>query len=80
MIIEKLSLLNFKNIEEADLVFSFKMNCLLGDNGMGKTNLLDALYYLSFTKNYTNLPDSQLIKHDSDFALLHGFYKEGDTE
>ncbi|WP_056928743.1 DNA replication/repair protein RecF [Candidatus Symbiothrix dinenymphae] len=79
MIIEKLSILNFKNIEEAELTFSFKMNCLLGDNGMGKTNLLDALYYLSFTKNYTNLPDSQLIRHDCDFAVLQGFYTEADT-
>ncbi|GHT53213.1 DNA replication and repair protein RecF [Bacteroidia bacterium] len=79
MIIEKLSILNFKNIEEAELTFSFKINCLLGDNGMGKTNLLDALYYLSFTKNYTNLPDSQLIRHDCDFAVLQGFYTETDT-
>jgi DNA replication and repair protein RecF len=66
--------LNFKNIEQADLEFSPKMNCLFGNNGMGKTNLLDALYYLSFCKNYTNLPDSQLIKHDQDFAVLQAGY------
>ena len=76
MIIEKIFLLNFKNIEEAELQFSSKVNYFFGDNGMGKTNLLDALYYLSFTKNYTNLSDSQLIMHDRDFAVLQGSYTE----
>ncbi|MDR1762500.1 MAG: DNA replication and repair protein RecF [Dysgonamonadaceae bacterium] len=80
MIIDRISILNFKNIEEADLVFSPKMNCFFGNNGMGKTNLLDALYYLSFTKNYTNLPDSQLVKHGTDFCVLQGFYRDGEAE
>jgi DNA replication and repair protein RecF len=79
MIIDRISILNFKNIEEVELTFSPKMNCLFGNNGMGKTNLLDALYYLSFTKNHTNLPDSQLIKHGEDFCILQGFYHDGDT-
>jgi recF protein len=74
MVIEQISVLNFKNIEQADLTFSPKINCFFGNNGMGKTNLLDALYYLSFTKNHTNLPDSQLILHDKDFAVLQGSY------
>jgi DNA replication and repair protein RecF len=78
MIIDKISILNFKNIEEAELSFSPKMNYLFGDNGMGKTNLLDALYYLSFTKNYTNLPDSQLIKHEADFLVIQAYYTEGE--
>ena len=78
MIIERISILNFKNIDEAEMSFSPKMNCLFGDNGMGKTNLLDALHYLSFTKNYTNLSDSQLIKHDRDFVVLQGFYRDGE--
>lgn len=78
MIIDRLSILNFKNIEEADLSFSPKMNCFFGNNGMGKTNLLDALYYLSFSKNHTNLSDSQLIMHEADFAVLQGFYQDGD--
>ncbi len=77
MIIERISILNFKNIEQADLEFSPKMNCLFGNNGMGKTNLLDALYYLSFCKNHTNLPDSQLIKHDGDFTVLQANYLFG---
>jgi DNA replication and repair protein RecF len=79
MIIERISILNFKNIEEAELTFSPKINYLFGNNGMGKTNLLDALYYLSFAKNHTHLVDSQLIRHDADFAVLHGFYQEGDS-
>jgi DNA replication and repair protein RecF len=79
MIIDKISILNFKNIEEAELSFSPKMNCFFGDNGMGKTNLLDALYYLSFTKNYTNLSDSQLITHNQDFTVLQGYYADKET-
>ncbi len=77
VIIEKLSILNFKNIEQVDLSFSPKMNCFFGNNGMGKTNLLDALFYLSFCKSYTNLPDSQIIRHESDFCMLQGFYTIG---
>jgi DNA replication and repair protein RecF len=79
MIIDRISILNFKNIEEANLSFSPKMNCFFGNNGMGKTNLLDALYYLSFTKNHTNLLDSQLIKHGQDFCVLQGFYNDEKT-
>jgi len=79
MIIDHISILNFKNIEEAELSFSPKMNCLFGNNGMGKTNLLDALFYLSFTKNHTNLLDNQIIEHDREFCVLQGYYKDGDT-
>jgi len=76
MIIDRITIVNFKNIEEADLLFSPKMNYFFGNNGMGKTNLLDALYYLSFTKNYTNLPDSQLIRHEEEFCVLQGYYED----
>jgi DNA replication and repair protein RecF len=79
MIIDRISILNFKNIGEAELTFSPKINYLFGNNGMGKTNLLDALFYLSFTKNHTNLPDYQLIKHDEEFCVMQGFYHDGDT-
>jgi DNA replication and repair protein RecF len=79
MIIDHISILNFKNIEEAELSFSPKTNCLFGNNGMGKTNLLDALFYLSFTKNHTNLLDNQIIKHEREFCVLQGYYKDGDT-
>ena len=82
MFIGNISLLNFKNLEQVDLNFSPKMNCLFGNNGMGKTNLLDALYYLSFCKNHTNLTDSQLIQHDKDFCVLQGnyFFEDGNKE
>jgi DNA replication and repair protein RecF len=80
MIIERISILNFKNIEEADLLFSSKMNYFFGNNGMGKTNLLDALFYLSFTKNHTNLLDFQLIRHQEEFCVLQGFYRDNETK
>jgi len=79
MIIERISIINFKNIEEAELFFSPKMNYLFGNNGMGKTNLLDALYYLSFTKNHTNLLDFQLVRHGEEFCVLQGFYNDNNS-
>ncbi len=76
MILERLSILSYKNIDQADLSFSPKVNCFLGNNGMGKTNLLDAIYYLSFCKSHNNLIDSQNIKHDADLSLIQGYYKQ----
>lgn len=79
MILERISILNYKNIEQAELSFSTKLNCFIGNNGMGKTNLLDAVYYLSFCKSHNNLIDSQNIRHNTDFALIQGYYQlEGD--
>ena len=52
MVIKNLSILNYKNIAQADLAFSDKINCFIGANGMGKTNVLDAVYYLSFCKTH----------------------------
>ena len=57
MILKKISILNFKNIREASLELSPKMNCLIGHNGVGKTNFLDALFYLSFCKSSLNPVD-----------------------
>ena len=74
MILEQLTLLNYKNIEEAILSFSPNVNCLIGNNGMGKTNVLDAVYYLSFCRSSFNPIDSQLVKHDADFFMLDGNY------
>ena len=51
MILKRISILNYKNLEQVELDFSPKMNCFIGQNGMGKTNLLDAVYYLSFCKS-----------------------------
>lgn len=74
MILKKLSILNYKNIEQAELNFSSKINCFFGNNGMGKTNLLDAVYYLSFTKSHINTPDSQIIKSGHDMCVIQGVY------
>lgn len=74
MILQSLSIINYKNLRQAELQFSPKMNCFIGNNGMGKTNLLDAVYYLSFCKSYTNPIDSQIISHDADVCMLQGRY------
>lgn len=74
MILERLQLANFKNYDELDVTFSNNVNCLVGNNGVGKTNLLDALYYLSFCKSYFNSVDSQNIKSGADFFAIHGQY------
>ena len=79
MYLKKLALSNFKNCSKAILEFSEKINCFIGDNGVGKTNLLDAIYYLSFCKSYFNAIDSQNIKHQEDFFAIHGtYFKNGD--
>ena len=82
MILKRISILNYKNLEQVELDFSHKMNCFIGQNGMGKTNLLDAVYYLSFCKSSANPIDSQNIKHNQDFFVVQGSYltDEGDPE
>ena len=75
MILEKLSIINYKNIAEATLEFSPKINCLIGQNGVGKTNVLDAIYYLSFCHSANNPIDSQVIKHGAEFFVLEGAYE-----
>ena len=82
MILKRISILNYKNLEQVELDFSPKMNCFIGQNGMGKTNLLDAVYYLSFCKSATNPIDSQNMMHHLDFFVIQGFYETelGDTE
>lgn len=74
MTLNELHIINFKNIREADLTFADKLNCFVGLNGQGKTNLLDAIYYLSFTKSAFNTIDSQNILHDAEFAMIQGVY------
>lgn len=72
MHLKNIQLLNFKNCEEIKLDFSSNINCFLGNNGEGKTNLLDAIFYLSFCKSYFNPSDSQIIRHDEPFMVLQG--------
>ena len=76
MQITKLSILNFKNIREAELTFSSGLNCFVGKNGEGKTNLLDAIHYLAFCKSHTNSIDSQNIFHEADFFMIQALCEE----
>lgn len=78
MILKRISILNYKNLEQVELSFSPKLNCFFGQNGMGKTNLLDAIYFLSFCKSAGNPIDSQNICHDADFFVIQGFYETDD--
>lgn len=80
MILNRITILNYKNLEQVELSFSPKLNCLFGRNGMGKTNLLDALYFLSFCKSAGNPVDSQNIRHEADFFMIQGFYEEKNGE
>lgn len=75
MRLNSISILNYKNIAQTDLDFPAKINCFVGNNGMGKTNLLDAIYYLSFCKSHSNSIDNQNIKHDADFLMIQGKYE-----
>jgi len=80
MILNSLSLVNFKNYEQVDVDFSNKINCFVGNNGVGKTNLLDAIYYLSFCKSWVNPIDSQNIRNNQDFFVIQGQYSRKDKE
>jgi DNA replication and repair protein RecF len=80
MYLQKLTVTNFKNYGDEALLFSDKINCFIGDNGAGKTNLLDAIHYLSFCKSYFNPVDTQNIRHHENFFSIHGTYlKNGDN-
>ena len=81
MLLKSLSIVNFKNYEEASFTFNPKVNCLIGNNGEGKTNVLDAIYYLSFCKSFFNPIDSQNIKHNEGFFVIQGAFalKEMET-
>ncbi len=80
MHLQKIKLVGFKNYETAEAHFSEKINCFVGKNGAGKTNLLDAIYYLSFCKSYFNATDQQNIRHEADFFTVHGYYQRPGME
>ncbi|TAI49315.1 DNA replication/repair protein RecF [Flagellimonas allohymeniacidonis] len=81
MFLNRLSLVNYKNFDSIDLEFDPVINCIVGNNGMGKTNILDAIYHLSYGKSYFNPVSTQNIKYDADFFLVEGeFEKKGRTE
>ena len=74
MYLKKLSLINFKNIREENLEFRPGINCFVGDNGAGKTNVIDAVYFLSMCKSSLPMTDGQSIRHGADFFLAEGQY------
>jgi len=79
MIIKNLDIVNYKNIAEARMAYCSGFNCFIGNNGAGKTNILDAIYHLSMCKSYVNLPDVQHIRHGEAFFILQGEYeREGE--
>ncbi|WP_299048629.1 DNA replication/repair protein RecF [uncultured Polaribacter sp.] len=80
MYLEKISLVNFKNIASQTFDFQEKINCFVGNNGVGKTNILDAIYYLSFAKSYFNSVAVQNIKHGEGFFMIEGDYLLNDRK
>ncbi|MFV0249405.1 MAG: DNA replication/repair protein RecF [Tenacibaculum sp.] len=74
MYLQKISLVNYKNIELQSFIFQKKINCFVGENGIGKTNVLDAIYCLSFAKSYFNSVAVQNIMHGKDFFVIEGNY------
>ncbi|PCI03080.1 MAG: DNA replication and repair protein RecF [Flavobacteriaceae bacterium] len=75
MHLKKLTLLNFKNFESKNFDFDSKINCFVGNNGVGKTNVLDAIFYLSFAKSYFNAVASQNIRHGEEYFMIDGEYQ-----
>ena len=80
MILKSLSLINYKNFTSKTFEFDAKINCFVGNNGVGKTNILDAIYHLSFGKSYFNPVTSQNINHNADFFVIDGIYDKSERE
>ncbi|WP_165748097.1 DNA replication/repair protein RecF [Cellulophaga sp. Z1A5H] len=80
MFLKKLSLINYKNFSSENFDFDSKINCFVGQNGIGKTNILDAIYHLSFGKSYFNPIATQNIKHGEDFFVIEGNFEKLDRE
>ena len=80
MIITNLKIQNFKNHQEQDFDFSKQINCFVGNNGVGKTNILDALHYLSMAKSFLGNKDLNNIKIEEDFFTVEGTIDDGEKE
>jgi len=78
MHLKSIKVLNFKNLEEVNISFSKKLNCFTGNNGAGKTNILDAIFYLSFTKSYFNTSDVMNINSENNFFLIDGLFNKNE--
>jgi DNA replication and repair protein RecF len=74
MYLKKIALVNYKNFDSISFEFDTKINCFVGNNGVGKTNVLDAIYQLAFTKGYFNSIAVQNIQHGKDFFLIEGVF------
>ncbi len=73
-------MINYKNFDTQSFEFDAKINCFVGPNGIGKTNVLDAIYHLSYGKSYFNPISSQNIRHESDFFVIDGLYEKDEKE
>ena len=80
MHLSALSVIQFKNYEQADLELSPRINCFVGENGVGKTNLLDAIHYLALCKSNLNPVDTQNIRHDADLSVIQGVFHRMEKE
>ncbi len=80
MFLKKLSLINYKNFDSQNFDFDEKINCLVGPNGIGKTNVLDAVYHLTFGKSYFNPVSTQNIRHNEDFFMIDGEFQKKERE
>jgi DNA replication and repair protein RecF len=80
MNLRQLSLLNYRNFDELSLVLSDKINCFIGNNGVGKTNILDSIYFLSFCKSWLNPVDVHNIKYGTDYFMIKGVYNFGEID
>ena len=80
MILKSITLTNYKSFSAKTVDFDPKINCFIGPNGIGKSNVLDAIYHLSFGKSYFNPISSQNIKHGEDFFAIKGSYKNESKE
>lgn len=79
MNLSELSIINFKNISQKQFVFNAKINCFVGRNGVGKTNILDSIYLLAFGKSYFNPITKQNIRHGEDYFVVDGNFQKGET-
>ncbi len=80
MFLKSLTLVNYKNFESKSFDFDPTINCLVGQNGVGKTNVLDAIYHLAFAKSYFNPVSTQNIKHGTDFFMVEGTFEKAERE
>lgn len=76
LILNKLSLINYKNFDSESFDLDQKINCFVGDNGVGKTNVLDSIYHLAMTKSYFHSLSSQSINHKAEFMVIEGNFKK----